>query len=209
VVPDNVSDEQAVLVGDGLATAYFGAERAAISPGDVVAVIGLGPVGLLTVMAVSLFGPARIFAVDMVAERLQLAAELGATPIDAGRSHPVEAIQSATAGVGADASIECVGAMPAIETAIECVRGGGTISSVGVPDALNADFPYVQAWMRDLTFRSGWCNVQPYMRRLLDLIAAGRLQPERIISHRLELGQAAEAYRLFDARDATKVVLVP
>jgi threonine dehydrogenase-like Zn-dependent dehydrogenase len=208
-IPKEVSDEQAVFVGDILATAYFGAERADISPGDTIAVIGAGPVGLLTVMTAQLFGPARVFAVDMVAQRLGLAEELGAIPIDASQTHPVEAIQRATQEVGVDASIECVGAIPAIETAIECVRGGGTISAVGVPAAVSAEFPYLQAWMRDLTFRSGWCNVQAYMRPLLDLIAASRLQPERVISHRMKLEQAEEAYRLFDTREATKVVLTP
>src|SRR5207302_3874423 len=105
--------------------AYFGAERADLQPGDNVAVIGAGPVGLLAVMAAGLFGPARVFAVDMVAERLRLAGELGAEAIDASTVHPVEAIKEATGGIGADASIECVGAIAAIETAIECVRGGG------------------------------------------------------------------------------------
>jgi alcohol dehydrogenase len=208
-IPPEVSDEQAVFVGDVLATAYFGVERSEVKPGDTLAVIGCGPVGLLSVMTAQLFGPARVFAVDTVPERLRLAEELGAIAIDASRSHPVEAIQRATGEVGADASVECVGALPAIETAIECVRGGGTISMVGVPAAVSADFPYLQFWMRDLTFRAGWCNVQPYMRPLLDLIAAGRLHPERVISHRLNLDQAGEAYQLFDSKQATKVVMAP
>jgi threonine dehydrogenase-like Zn-dependent dehydrogenase len=208
-IPDRVSDEQAIFVGDILSTAYFGAERAEIRPGDTVAVVGAGPVGLLAVMTAQLFGPARIFAVDMVAERLRLAEELGAIPIDASQTHPVEAIKRETGELGVDASIECVGAIPTIETAMECVRGGGTISMVGLPAAVSAEFPYLQFWMQDLTFRGGWCNVQAYMGRMLDLIAAGRLCPERVISHRMKLEEAEEAYRLFDAREATKVVLTP
>ena len=208
-IPEGVGDEQAVLVGDALATALFGAERAEVRPGDAVAVVGAGPVGLLAVMAVQLYGPATVFAVDLVPDRLRLAEELGAVPVDASARHPVEAIQAATCGLGADASIECVGAMPAVETAIECVRGGGTISMVGVPSEVTADFPYVQAWMRDLTFRAGWCNVQPYMRPLLELIRTGRLHPERVISHRMALEEGEEAYRMFQAREATKVVLRP
>jgi threonine dehydrogenase-like Zn-dependent dehydrogenase len=209
LIPSEVSDEQAIFVGDVLSTAYFGAERAEIQPGDTVAVIGAGPVGLLAVMTAQLFGPARVFAVDLVPERLELAQELGATPIDASKSHPVEAIQRATSEIGADASIECVGAIPAIETALECVRGGGTVSIIGIPAVVSAEFPYLQLWMKDLTVRGGWCNVQAYMRRLLDLIAAGRLRPERVISHRMKLEEAEEAYRLFDSRKATKVVLTP
>lgn len=208
-IPEGVTDEQAVLVGDALATALFGAERAEIQAGDAVAVVGAGPVGLLAVLTAQLFGPATVFAVDLVRDRLQLAEELGAVPIDASARHPVEAIQGATCGLGADSSIECVGAMASVETAIECVRGGGTISMVGVPSEVTADFPYVQAWMRDLTFRAGWCNVQPYMRPLLELLRTGRLHPERVISHRMTLDQGEEAYRIFQAREATKIVLTP
>jgi threonine dehydrogenase-like Zn-dependent dehydrogenase len=80
---------------------------------------------------------------------------------------------------------------------------------VGVPSVVSGDFPYLDMWLKSLTFRAGWCNVQAYMRPLLDLIAAGRIKPELIISHRMKLDQAAEAYRMFDAREATKIVLTP
>ena len=80
---------------------------------------------------------------------------------------------------------------------------------VGVPAEFTGDFPYMIFWQKSLTFRSGKCNVQRYMRPLLDLIAAGRLHPEKIISHRMKLDQAEEAYRMFDAREATKIVLTP
>jgi 2-desacetyl-2-hydroxyethyl bacteriochlorophyllide A dehydrogenase len=208
-IPSGMTDEQAIFVGDILATGYFGAERAEITPGDVVAVVGAGPVGLMATMCAQLFGPARIFVVDMVDARLETAQGLGGIPINASLVHPVEAIQGQTEGLGADSSIECVGALSAVNTAISCVRGGGTISMVGVPGAVIADFPYLEVWTKALTFRAGWCNVQKYMRPLLDLIAAGRLKPDAIISHRMKLDQAAEAYRLFDAREATKIVLTP
>jgi threonine dehydrogenase-like Zn-dependent dehydrogenase len=208
-IPDGISDEQAIFVGDILATGYFGAERAEIKPGDVVAVIGAGPVGLMAVMCAQLFGPARTFVVDMVDSRLEVAQELGGIPINARQFHPVEAIEKATGGLGADSSIEAVGLMSAVDTAIHCVRGGGTISMVGVPSAVLGEFPFMRMWLKSLTFRAGWCNVQAYMRPLLDLIAAGRLQPEKIISHRMKLDQAEEAYRIFDAREATKIVLTP
>ena len=207
VIPEGMSDEQAIFVGDILSTAYFGAERAEIRPGDTVAVIGAGPVGLLAVMAAQLFGPARVYAVDMIDARLELAQELGAIPVNAAEVHPVEFLEKATHGHGVDRSIECVGLISAVDTAFECVRGGGTISMVGVPSKTEWQFPIMQAWMKDLTFRAGWCNVQAYMRPLLDLIAAGELQPDRIISHRMKLEEAPEAYRMFDAREATKIVL--
>jgi alcohol dehydrogenase len=209
VIPEGMTDEQAIFVGDILSTAYFGAERAEIKPGDTVAVIGAGPVGLLAVMAAQLFGPARIYAVDMVDARLEVAQELGAVPVNAAEVHPVEFLAKVTQGHGVDRSIECVGLVSAVETAFECVRGGGTISMVGVPSKTEWQFPIMQAWMKDLTFRAGWCNVQAYMRPLLDLVAADRLRPERIISHRMRLEEAPEAYRMFDAREATKIVLTP
>ena len=208
-IPPLMTDEQAIFVGDILATGFFGAERAEIKPGDVVAVIGAGPVGLMAAMCAQLFGPARTFVVDMVAARLEIARSLGAIPIDASQASPVDAIKAQTGGLGVDSSIECVGARSAVETAIHCVRGGGTISMVGVPSEMEGDFPYGRVWVKALTFRAGWCNVQKYMRPLLDLIAAGRLAPDRIISHRMKLEDAAEAYRIFDAREATKIVLAP
>jgi len=208
-VPAGVGDEQAFFVGDILSTGYFAAERGLITPGDTVAVIGAGPVGLMAVMCAQLFGPGRVYCVDMVEERLQLARELGAIPIDSRRTSPEAEIQTVTQGAGADAVLECVGQMSAIATAFNCCRGGGTVSSVGVPSKTTADFPYLEAWTRDLTFRSGCANVHAYMRPLLELIDAGRLRPERIISHRMKLEEATEAYRLFDQRKATKIVLTP
>jgi 2-desacetyl-2-hydroxyethyl bacteriochlorophyllide A dehydrogenase len=206
-IPDGLTDEQAIFVGDILATGFFGAERAEIKPGDTVAVIGAGPVGLMATMCAQLFGPAQVFVVDMVDARLETAQELGGIPINAKEVRPIDAIKDRTGGLGADASIECVGLLSAVETAIRSVRGGGTISMVGFPSANTGDFPYARVWAKSLTFRAGWCNVQAYMRPLLDLIAAGRLKPESIISHRMKLDEAEEAYRIFDAREATKIVL--
>src|SRR5438105_7385179 len=208
-IPREVSDDQAVFVGDILSTGLFAAERAEIHYGDNVAIIGAGPVGLMATMCAQLFGPARVFVVDMVESRLELAQELGGTPINASQTNPIEAIASMTGGIGADSSIEAVGSTATVDTAIRCVRGGGTVSVVGVPSEFTADFPYYHMWEKALTFRSGRCNVQKYMRPLLDLIAAGRLHPEKIISHHMKLADAEVAYRMFDKREASKIVLTP
>ena len=208
-IPEGMTDEQAIFVGDILATGYFGAERAEIKAGDTVAVVGAGPVGLMAIMCAQLFGPSRVFAVDMVDSRLEVAEGLGAVPINARAVNPTEAIKDLTGGLGADASIECVGSMPAVETAIHSVRGGGTISVVGVPDVSEASFPYMRMWMKDLTFRSGMCNVQAHMRPLLNLIESKRIDPTVIISHRLKLDEGERGYQIFDAREATKIVLTP
>ena len=208
-IPTGMTDEQAIFVGDILATGFFAAERAEIQPGDVTAVIGAGPVGLMATMCAQLFGPARVFVIDMVDSRLEVAQQLGGIPINSKKADPVQAIEQATGGVGADSSIECVGLLAAVDTAIHVVRGGGTISMVGVPSATIGEFPYLRVWLKALTFRAGWANVQRYMRPLLDLIGAGRLRPDTIISHRMKLDDAEEAYRIFDARAATKIVLTP
>jgi 2-desacetyl-2-hydroxyethyl bacteriochlorophyllide A dehydrogenase len=208
-IPADVADERAIFAGDILATGLFAAERGGIRTGDTVAVVGAGPVGLMAVMCAQLFGPACVFAVDTVSDRLELAADLGAVPLDARAMNPQTEIQRHTGGFGADVVLECVGQTAAIQTAIDCVRGGGTVSSVGVPSELVGDFPYFDAWNRDLTFRSGCTNVHAYLRPLLDLIASGRLRPEHIISHRMRLDEAVDAYRMFDRRLATKIVLQP
>src|SRR5487761_905548 len=207
--PAGMTDEPVIVVGDILSTGFFGAERAEIRPGDVVAVVGAGPVGLMATMCAQLFGPSRVFVVDMVDSRLEIAQGLGGIPINSSQGHPVEAIQNFTGGIGADASIECVGLLSAVDTAINSVRGGGTISMVGVPSTVLGDFPYMAMWLKSLTFRAGWCNVQAYMRPLLDLLAADRLHRVSLISHRLKLDDAEEAYRMFDKHEATKIVLTP
>jgi threonine dehydrogenase-like Zn-dependent dehydrogenase len=208
-IPEGVSDEQALFVGDILATGFFGADRAGIQAGDSVAVIGAGPVGLMTVMSAQLFGPAEVYAVDMVPARHEAAQRLGAIPIDASAVNATEELKRLTGGHGVDRSIEAVGLTATIETAIHSVRAGGTVSVVGVPDTTEGDFPYMRMWWNDISFTGGVCNVPAYMRPLLDLIAAGRLDPTVVVSHRMPLEDGVEAYRMFDAREATKILLTP
>ena len=208
-IPPAVSDEQALFCGDILATGFFGAERAGIQPGDSVAVIGAGPVGLMAVMSARLLGAARIFAVDMVPSRLEMAERLGAHAIDARGVHSSQAVKAETGGHGADRAIEAVGLSATIETAVHAVRRGGTVSVVGVPDTMLGDFPYMKMWWDDLTFTGGVCNVPAYMRQLLDLIQAGRLDPAVIVSHRMKLDEGVRAYEMFDNKEATKILLTP
>jgi threonine dehydrogenase-like Zn-dependent dehydrogenase len=208
-IPEAVSDEQALFVGDILATGFFGAERAGIEPGDSVAVIGCGPVGLMAIMSARLLGAARVLAVDMVPARLEMAQRLGAEAIDAAGGQAAKAVKAATGGHGADRAIEAVGLSTTIETAIHSVRRAGTVSVVGVPDTAAGEFPYMKIWWDDLTFTGGVCNVPAYMRQLLDLIAAGRLDPAQIVSHRMRLDEGVRAYEMFDSREATKILLTP
>src|SRR5947207_5255324 len=122
VIPDGMSDEQAIFVGDILATGFFAAERAEIKPGDTVAVVGAGPVGLMAIMCAQLFGPARVFVVDMVDSRLEFAQGMGAIPINAQETHPGEADKGANGWLCGGRSIERFGALTAVETAIQVVK---------------------------------------------------------------------------------------
>ena len=209
-IPDGVSIEQSVLLTDILPTGFFGAKNADIRPGQTVAVIGLGPVGLLALETAQLFGPARIFAVDRVPERLAAAEALGAIPVNAD-DDVAGILREATGGAGPDAVIEAVGADATIQSAIELVRPAGVVSVVGV--SLNFAFPFnmTLAMMKDLTFRIGLCPVPELWPELVPLVAAGRLQPERVFTHRLPLSKADDAYELFAARTdgVMKILLDP
>ncbi len=125
-IPEGVSDEEAVLLTDILPTGFVGAIRADITPGSTVVVVGLGPVGVMAVQCASLFGPARILAVDMVPERLARAERLGAEPIDARRGPGPEQVLEATSGRGAESVIEAVGADATVLEAVSCAATGGT-----------------------------------------------------------------------------------
>jgi 2-desacetyl-2-hydroxyethyl bacteriochlorophyllide A dehydrogenase len=208
-IPDGVSVEQAVLLTDILPTAFYGARGAEIRPGQTVAVIGLGPVGLLAVECAQLFGPARVLAIDRIPERLAAAEALGATPVHVDRA--AEAALAATGGAGPDAVIEAVGADATIQLAIQLVRAAGGVSVVGVNLNLAFPFPMALALMKDLTFRIGICPVPELWDELVPLVQAGRIRPERVFTHRLPLSEGSEAYRIFDQKrgGVLKVMLDP
>ncbi len=214
-IPDGVSDEQAVLCTDILPTGFLGARRADIEPGSTVVVIGLGPVGICALRAAQLFSPARILAVDPVPHRRAHAARLGAEVIDPAATADAGGgfvqVLEATGGRGADAVIEAVGRDETINDAIMAVRPGGTVSVVGVSTDLAHPFPMAIAMVKGITFRICVADIPATWRHLLPLVAAGRLQPEDVFTHRLGLSEAAEGYRIFDGRDdgVMKVLLDP
>ncbi len=208
-IPESMTDEQAVLLTDILPTGWYGAQQADISPGDTVAVVGLGPVGIEALLSAQLMGAARVLAVDSVPDRLQRAASLGAIPVDATDGAGVAGILEATGGRGADSVIEAVGTRQAILDAIGATRPGGTISVVGANMEGDFPFPMGLAFFRDLTFRIGLCPVPKTWPQLIPLIANGRLHPEIVVTHRMSLSEGPEAYRMFNAREpgVLKVVL--
>jgi alcohol dehydrogenase len=205
-VPEGVSDDDAVFVADILPTGYAGVRRGEVGVGDVVVVLGAGPVGLMAVM--SAVGAAReLIAVDGVAARRALAETLGAhavAPEDA-----AGAVASASAGMGADVVIEAAGALPALDASLELVRPQGTVSVIGAH--FEPDYPLNNLLMfeKEITLRFTIGDPTRDRERLLATIGAGAMKPSQVITHRMPLAEAPDAYRLFDAREATKIVLQP
>jgi 2-desacetyl-2-hydroxyethyl bacteriochlorophyllide A dehydrogenase len=206
-IPEGVTADQALMLTDNLPTAWFGLKGCRIQPGDSVLVVGLGPIGLMGVEGAFALGAAQVFAVDLVAERRALAASLGAVAL-----HPDDAqgaIAEATGGRMADAALEAVGAEATIRIALTLVGRQGRVSVIGVNQTANFAFDMRMAFFKGLSFTIGTCSVQNTWAELVPLIQAGRLRPERFISHELPLSEGAEAYRLFDLREggALKMVL--
>lgn len=210
-IPLDMRDEEALFLGDILSTGYACAENGGIRPGDTVAVFGCGPVGLLALQSAHLFGPARIFAVDRVDYRLKLAEELGATPVNLDKGDPVEQLRRVTGGSGPDVVLEAVGHEVPFAQAIQAVRAGGTVSSVGVYVEQSIGFPAREAFFKDLTLKMGICNARNYIVPLMPLVKVGKLQPARIITHTLPLTDAPRGYKIFDQKEdrAIKVLLKP
>lgn len=208
--PDGLSDEQVLFLTDILPTGYYAAENAMIRPGQTIAVVGCGPVGLFAIMSAQLFGAARILAIDKVPYRLEQARRFGAIPIDPARD-PRDAVLEATGGRGADAVLEAVGSAETVRLAFDLVRFGGVLSVVGV--LLDAEFPFPMgtAFIKDLTFRIGLVDVPRFVPMLLPLVESGRIDPTALISHHLPLSEGKHAYELFDKRleGCLKVALAP
>jgi threonine dehydrogenase-like Zn-dependent dehydrogenase len=203
-VPDDVSSEDAVFVADILPTGFLAVQRAGVGPGDVVAVLGCGPVGLMAVLcAVGI--ARRVIAVDAIASRRAIAQSLGAQALDPAAAP--EALAVATAGIGADAVIEASGAPAALTAAFSLVRAQGVVAVVGAH--FEPDFPLNNAVMfeKEITLSFAIGNPGRDRERLLAMIQDGALRPSAVISDSVPLEQAAQAYRSFDAREATKVVL--
>jgi alcohol dehydrogenase len=203
---DAIPDEAAIFCADILPTGYASVVRGGVEVGDTVVVLGCGPVGLMAVLcAVGIAG--RVIAVDGIADRRRLAERLGAESVDPAAAEDI--VSSATAGLGADVVIEAAGVPAALDASLRLARGRGTISVVGAH--FEPDYPLDNALMfeKELTLRFTIGDPAHDRERLLGLVAAGRLDPTPVITHRLALADAAEGYRMFDQREATKVVLQP
>jgi alcohol dehydrogenase len=208
-LPDSITDEQAVFLADILPTGFYGALNGDIRPGDTVAIYGCGPVGLCAVMTAGLFGPSEIIAIDSVPHRLELAKKLGATAVNV--SEASNTIMERTNGRGADVCIEAVGSEAALNDAFVSVRGGGTVSMIGVVGLPTFAYPMQLAFFKGLTFRVGLANMRNNIPHLARLIEKGRLDPTPLVSHVLPLADTPRGYQIFDAKSegALKVLIKP
>lgn len=204
--PDGVSDDAALLLTDNGPTGWYGARLGRVGPGDSVAVVGLGPVGAMAVKAALLMGAAQVFAIDLVPERRDRAAAMGAIPIV---GDPVAEVRARTRGKGADVAIEAVGSDATISLALSLVGSGGRVGVVGVSQNMAFPFPMALAQVRCIEFAAGLTSVQRELRELLPLCAAGRLRADDVVTHHLALSDGPEAYAMFAARDGGvgKIVL--
>lgn len=202
-LPDELPDEAGIFIADILPTGYGAIRRGDAGIGDLV-VVGCGPVGLMAILtAVGVAG--RVLAVDSIPVRRELAERLGAETVEPEGAE--EAVRAASGGLGADLVVEAAGAPRALDLALRLARGRGTISVVGAH--FEPDYPLNNGLMfeHELTLRFTIGDPAADRERLLGLMVSGKLNPMQIITHRMPLSAAPEAYRLFDSREATKVVL--
>jgi alcohol dehydrogenase len=209
-VPAELSDEQVLFLADILPTAYeVGVLNAGISPGDIVAIVGAGPVGLAAILTAQLYTPGRIVAIDLADSRLESAVKFGAdVTINNGREDALQRIMELTDGLGADVAVEAVGLPDTFELACQLIRPGGRVANIGVhghPATLHLE----QLWTRDVTITTGLVDTNT-IPRLMKLVASGRLDPTVFATHRFALEDTMSAYDTFAdaARTAAlKVVL--
>jgi 2-desacetyl-2-hydroxyethyl bacteriochlorophyllide A dehydrogenase len=207
-VPEGMSDEAALFAGDVMGTGYHSIAHAGMRSGDSAAVLGLGPVGLCAVQSAFAAGAVAVFAIDSVPERLEMAASCGAIPLHLTEEDPKKAVRAATAGRGVDVVVDAVGDPGPLAMAVSLCRDAGVVSGIGAY-AGKGEVPLGLAWLKGLQLRLGLANVISHVDRVLGLIEAGRLDPVPLVTHHMKLDEAAEAYALYDRREALKIVLTP
>jgi len=234
-IPAELSDDQVLFLSDIFPTGYMAAENCQIQPGDTIAVWGCGPVGQFAIRSAFLLGAERVIALDDDPRRLEMARQGKAEILDFSSADVVEQLKSMTGGRGPDACIDAVG-MEAHGTAIDAVydrvkqaamletdrphalrqaiqacRKGGTISIPGVYGGVIDKFPIGAAFAKGLTFKMGQTHVPKYMPKLLDHIVNGEIDPSFLITHRISIDEAPNAYKMFrnHHNDCVKVVMRP
>ena len=208
VVPEGLSDDLALFAGDVMGTAYHAIESRPLAQGETAAVLGLGPVGLCAVQAAKAAGASAVVAIDTVEERLEMARSFGAVPIHLTEGDPRGEVKKLTEGRGVDLSVDAVGHPDALELACRLTRKAGTVSATGVY-AERIELHMGIVWIKALTMHTGHANVIKHVDPVLERLASGELDPSPLVTHRMGLDDAPEAYEIYDNREALKIVLSP
>jgi alcohol dehydrogenase len=211
LVPAGVSDEQLLMAADILPTGYeVGVLNGHVGPGDVVAVVGAGPIGLSAMMGARLYNPSHVVAIDLADSRLEAAKQFGAdVTVNNSREDPLAVVRDLTEGLGADVSMEAVGVPQTFELAAALVRPGGHVANIGVhggPATLHLE----ELWIKNVTITTGLVDTYS-TPTLLRLAQSHQIDPSAFITHHFALGQFEEAYDVFSRAGETgalKVVLV-
>jgi len=208
-VPEGVSDEQVLFLSDILPTGFeIGVQNGGVKPGDAVAAVGAGPVGLAAMMTAAIAGAGRIIAIDREPSRLAHAERFGATHTVLSGESAEQEVLDATDGRGADVAIEAVGVPGTFDLCTRIVRAGGRVANIGVhgaPTTLHLE----ELWIKNITITTGLVSGST-IPTLMQLVRDGRIEPERLGTHRFALGDIEQAYDVFAAageNDALKVVL--
>ncbi len=198
-VPDGVSDVAALLLGDNFSTGYYCAELAEVRSGGVYAVVGCGTVGQLCIVSALQMGAEKVFAFDLVAERRSQAEALGAIPMIPGEVSIAEVLR-ATGGRGVDGVMELVGLPPAQKLACQLMRPGGVMSVIGCHCTPNFAFSPVDAYDKNLTYKTGRCPARYYMEKLTHRVAQGEFDLESFVTHRFGIDECEKAYDVFSGQ---------
>jgi alcohol dehydrogenase len=207
-LPAGVLDEEALMVADVLPTGYeVGVLKGGVSPGDVVAVVGTGPIGLAAIMGARLFSPSHIVAIDPADTRLDAAKKFGAdVVVNNARSDPLPIVSGLTDRLGADVTIEAVGLPETFELAVNLARPGARIANIGVhgkPAALHLE----DQWIRDITVTTGLVDTSS-TPTLLRLVASGQLDAAKLVTHRFAFDDFEQAYDVFASASDTGAIKV-
>jgi alcohol dehydrogenase len=209
-VPEGVTDAEGILLSDVLPTGFeIGVQYGKVSPGDVVAVIGSGPVGLSAVMTSRLYGPSKIIAIDLDQARLKRAADFGATDVvNSGEKDWKDQVLALTDGLGVDVAIEAVGVPATFTMATQIVRPGGTVANIGV-HGKPVELALNELWISNIDIAMGLVNTNT-LGMLLKLVAEHKLPAEKFVTHEFTFDQMLEAYDVFGHAakyDALKVLI--
>lgn len=207
-LPEGVSDEAAVMLSDILPTSFeIGVRYGRVKPGDVVAVVGSGPIGLAAMMTATLYGAARIIALDLDANRLEQALSFGATDaVNSGDADWREQVLAMTDGLGVDVAIEAVGIPATFDACTTIIRPGGTIANVGVHGA-PVELQLQDLWIMDIAITMGLVSTST-TPMLLKLVAQHKLAAEKFATHHFTLDEMMDAYDTFGRAAETKALKV-